>query len=219
MLFVNQIGALYVEKKMSRYQTVMTAVVSNRGRIDGISTEVQMPKYEKEEKLYLQMSTKQSYEEMSEVKERLLELLHYQKNRLAYRKRTEMAVEMVEQIEAEGNFPNANYAFDNGVLSRPLTELIESKGKHWVSEIECSRHIRWQDRWTRVDAVEQYLRESHPESFRLTLVTKRNGEVKSYWTFTKTVRLKKYGRKRLVIVHEREDLGDLPQRIYRVGCC
>ena len=29
-------------------------------------------------------------------------------------------------------FPNADYAFDQGVLSRPLTEVIEGSGKHWV---------------------------------------------------------------------------------------
>jgi len=32
--------------------------------------------------------------------------------------------------------------------------------------------------------------------------------VKSYWVFTKVVRLKRYGRKRLVIVHEQPDLTD-----------
>ncbi|MGF1569430.1 MAG: hypothetical protein ACFCVD_15410 [Nodosilinea sp.] len=35
---------------------------------------------------------------------------------LAYRKRTEMVVELVQQIESEGPFPNAPYAVDNGVL-------------------------------------------------------------------------------------------------------
>ena len=50
-----------------------------------------------------------------------------------------MAVDIVRQLEAEGAFPQADYAFDCGVLSRPLTELIEASGKHWVSEIESSR--------------------------------------------------------------------------------
>jgi hypothetical protein len=33
------------------------------------------------------------------------------------------------------------YGFDPGVLSHPLTTLIESVGKHWVSEIEKTRLI------------------------------------------------------------------------------
>jgi len=52
---------------------------------------------------------------------------------------------MVAQVEEEGKFPQADYAFDNGVLRLELTRLIESKGKHWVSEVESSRHILWQD--------------------------------------------------------------------------
>ena len=36
-------------------------------------------------------------------------------------------------------------------------------------------------------------------------VTCRNGEEKQYWLFTKVVRLKKYGEKRVVIVHEQEE--------------
>jgi hypothetical protein len=39
----------------------------------------------------------------------------------------------------------------------------------------------------------------------------RNGEKKQFWAFTKTVRLKRYGRKRLVIVHEKQDLADAPR--------
>ena len=39
-----------------------------------------------------------------------------------------MAVEMVKQIEIEGNYPEADYAFDQGVLTCALTSLIESVG-------------------------------------------------------------------------------------------
>ena len=85
----------------------------------------------KEELAYLEMTAKEHYEQMEQVRERLLELLHYQKNRLAYRKKTKIAVEIVSQLELEGQFKNADYAFDQGVLSRPLTELREVRlNKH-----------------------------------------------------------------------------------------
>ena len=77
--------------------------------------EVQIPEYAAEEKAYLEMTAQESYENVARVRERLVELLHYQKNRLAYHKRTAMAVDLVRQIEAEGHFPQAHYAFDNGV--------------------------------------------------------------------------------------------------------
>jgi hypothetical protein len=118
---------------------------------------------------------------------------------------------VVQQLEQEGHFPQAHYAFDNGVLTLELTRGIESVGKHWVSEVECSRHIQWQGQWRRVEAVAAALRRDHPESFRPVRVRCRNGETKQGWVFTKVVRLKRYGRKRLVIVHEHEDLSDAPR--------
>lgn len=198
----------YVQGCMSRYQTVVTAVVANQHLIDGLALEVQRPDYRQAERDYLKMTAQQSYTEMTQVRQRLLELLHHHKNCLEYRKRTEIAVDIVQQLEAEGQFPQAHYAFDNGLLCRELTRLIEQHQKHWVSELERSRLIQWQGQWRRVDAIAAELRTQHPESFRPLQVRCRNGKVKQLWAFTKTVRLKKYGRKRLVIVHELEDLSD-----------
>ena len=120
----------YVNRCWSCYQTVVTAVVANSKRMDGIAVEVQQPNYKEEELAYLEVTARKEYENLEQVRERLIELFHYQKNRLAYRKRTEIAVEIVRQLEEEGQFPGVPYAFDQGVLSRPLTELIEQSGKH-----------------------------------------------------------------------------------------
>jgi hypothetical protein len=54
-------------------------------------------------------------------------------------------------------------------------------------------------------------RQEHPESFRPKNVRCRNGEIWQIWALTKVVRLKKYGRKRLVVVHETTDLSDAPR--------
>lgn len=97
------------------------------------------------------------------------------------------------------------------MLTLELTRLIESKGKHWVSEVESSRHILWQDHWRRIDEVAAEVRLAHPESFRKVSVRCRNGETKEFWVFTKSVRLKRYGRKRIAMVHERADLTDKPR--------
>jgi hypothetical protein len=201
----------YVEAKMSRYQTIVTATIANREVIDGIELVIQEPSYEQEELNYLKMTSRESYEQMEQVRQRLIELFHDQKNRLAYRKRTEIAVDIANQIELEGNFREANYAFDNGVLTLALTEAIEQAGKHWVSEIEKNRNINWQGSWTRVDVIAEELRIISPSSFRHCQVKGRNGTTKSFWAFTKVVRLKKYGKKRLVIAHETEDLSDSPR--------
>src|SRR6202008_3196286 len=60
-------------------------------------------------------------------------------------------------------------------------------------------------------AVALKLRQNHPESFRRVVGRCRNGEQREFWGFTKTVRLKRYGRKRIVMVHERQDLTDNPR--------
>jgi len=201
----------HVENRLTPYQTVVTAVIANRGRLDGIEVRVQQPDRSKEERAYLQETVRESYAQMDEARGRLLELFHHFLHRLSYQKRTDMARAIVQQLEAEGHFPQAHYAFDNGVLSLELTRGIERAGKHWVSELERSRHIQWQGQWQRVDAVARALGREHPESFRPVRVRCRNGETKSFWAFTKMVRLKRYGRKRLVIVHEQEDLSDEPR--------
>ena len=201
----------HVDQRLVPYQTVVTAVITNRARLDGIEVMVQQPDRSEEEMAYLQETMRENYAQMEAARGRLLELLHHFMHRVGYQKRTEMAWEIVQQLEAEGHFPQAHYAFDNGVLRLELTRGIERVGKHWVSELERSRHIQWQGQWRRVDAVAQALRCEHPDSFRPVQVRCRNGETKSFWAFTKVVRLKRYGRKRLVIVHEQEDLRDAPR--------
>jgi len=201
----------YVERRMAQFQTTVTAVIANRQLIDGIDGQIQVPNVCQEEEAYLKATVQASYEQMEQARTRLLELLHHLEHKLAYKKRTEIVVEMVKQLEEEGNFPQADYAFDNGVLTIELTRLIESKGKHWVSEVESSRLILWKDQWRRIDDVARELREQHPESFRKVRVRCRNGEQKEFWAFTKTVRLKRYERKRIAMVHERADLTDHPR--------
>ncbi len=74
-----------------------------------------------------------------------------------------------------------------------------------MSELEKTRKIQWRGQWFGVAKVAQMLKEQHRESFRPIEVRCRNGELKTFWAFTKVVRLRKYGKKRLVIFHESDD--------------
>jgi hypothetical protein len=69
----------------------------------------------------------------------------------------------------------------------------------------------WQDQWRRIDEGATELRQRHPESLRPVAVRCRKGERKAYGAFTKSVRLKRYGRKRIARVYERADLTDTPR--------
>ena len=203
-------GYDYVEDKYCLFQTVLTAVISNQNLVDGIDVVVQEPSFIKKEKAYLKATAQPDYKQMEKLRQRLLELLHYDKHCRKHRKNTEIAVEIVLRIEEEGLFPLTHYAFDNGILCLELANCIEKAGKHWVSKAEKSRNVMWKGKWTRVDAVDKELCQNNPESFRETEVMERNGKKKKYWAFTKTLRLKRYGRKRLVIIHELQDLSDKP---------
>src|SRR5919198_3361313 len=88
----------YVERRTTLFQTVVTGVVSNREWIDGLEMVVQDPRDLKAEAEYLRATANASYEQMGEAQQRFLELLHYHAHRLQYRKRTEIAVEIVRQL-------------------------------------------------------------------------------------------------------------------------
>ncbi|MEK6571221.1 MAG: hypothetical protein AABZ61_07620 [Bacteroidota bacterium] len=210
-IFANTRTWDYVENRMAQLQTVVTAVISNRQRIDGLEVVVQEPSRRQEELNYLNHTAREAYEEMEEAQTRILELLYHFLHNKQYRKRTEIAVDLVRTIEEEGRFPRAHYAFDNGVLTLELTRLIESCKKQWVSELEGSRLIQWKGEWKSVQGIASELRSQHLEAFRPVMVRLRNGEKKLRYAFTKVVRLKKYGRKRLVIAHEEETLQDEPR--------
>ena len=73
----------YVERRMARFQTVVTAVVANRALVDGIEVRVQEPSVREAEEAYWQATARESYGHMEHVRARLLELLHHLQHRFA----------------------------------------------------------------------------------------------------------------------------------------
>src|SRR5262249_23282007 len=131
------------------YQTVVPAVLAKHDAIAGVEVVVQEAKEDEEEMAYLKETVQESYAQMDAARGRILEIFHYRLHQVSDKKRTEIALEIAQQLEHEGHFPRAHYAFDNGVLTLELTRFIESVGKHWGSELESSRHIQWQGYWRR----------------------------------------------------------------------
>ena len=115
-------------RRMARFQTTVTAVIANCQLIDGIGGCIQKSEVSKEEETYLKTTGPASYVQMEQVCTQLLELLHYLEHKLQYKKRREIVVERVRQLEEEGKLPQADYTFDNGVLTGELTRRIDSKG-------------------------------------------------------------------------------------------
>ena len=72
----------HVEHRLGPSQTVVTAVIASRERLDGVEVVVQSPDQRAEEAAYLQETVRQSYEQMEEARQRLLELWHHLQHRL-----------------------------------------------------------------------------------------------------------------------------------------
>src|SRR5262244_3043151 len=84
----------HVQQRLVPYQTVVTAVIANPARLDGIEVLVQQPNQQEEELAYLQETVRESYPQKEAARGRLLELLHHRVHRLGYKKRTEIALDI-----------------------------------------------------------------------------------------------------------------------------
>ena len=70
-------GYDYVKGCYGLFQTVLTAAVANRERLEGIDAEVQSPEQLAKEKIYLKETAGQDYDSLEAAHARLLELMHY----------------------------------------------------------------------------------------------------------------------------------------------
>jgi hypothetical protein len=138
-------------------------------------------------------------------------LLHPLIHRLADKQRPELARESVPQLAQEGHFPPAHSAFDHGVWTLAWRRCLEGAGQPWVSELASARHIQWEGQWPRVASVAERLRQEPPGSLCAVQGRGRHGETQPYGACTTVVRLKRYGRTRLGIVHARDALEDTPR--------
>lgn len=86
-----------VAHRTTLVHTVVTAVVANRDGFDGLDVVVQDPLALSAAEADWHTTATASYEPMAAVRPRLLELLHYQRHRRTYRKRTALVIEMVRQ--------------------------------------------------------------------------------------------------------------------------
>ena len=63
-IYATQRAYDYVEGRQSNYQTLVTAVVANAERVDGLAVEVQVPDYGEQERAYLAVNAEQEYQEL-----------------------------------------------------------------------------------------------------------------------------------------------------------
>jgi hypothetical protein len=124
------------------------------------------------------------YAQMTEGRQRGVELRHHQRHRRTCRQRTALVGEGGQPWETEGHVPQAPYACDNGVCSVALPRLIERGGPPGGSDSAGARHSHWRGQGRRVDQVAAEVRGQQPERVRPVTVPCRTGEEKQYWVCT-----------------------------------
>ncbi|MGE0826521.1 MAG: hypothetical protein AB7G75_18450 [Candidatus Binatia bacterium] len=155
------------------------------------------------------VGAKETYGQMQIMKDRAAELCSL-RSAASLQLPSEIVFDLVCRFERENAFPYAQYAFERNLLTLRLARLIESAGKHWVGQIAGDRSIQWEGPWRPLSDVAEHLRQESPQSFR-TLSLRWSDDTRKTWRiFSRSVRMDHYGRKRVVIAHERADLSDTP---------
>ena len=120
-------------------------------------------------------TAKAQYDSMEAARQRLLELLCYEKHRQQYHTRTDMAAAMIRHLESLEGFEDAAYAFDNCLLCKQVVDAVEDNKKEWVSALESTRLVLWNNDWTHLSVFAKHLRQQSPQSFRKHRYQKQNG--------------------------------------------
>jgi hypothetical protein len=149
-----------------------------------------------------------NFAEMRYLREHLRQLIASFAKQLAHKRPTEQVVAVIAALEEDNTFSGIQYAFERSVFSPRLATFIERHGRHWVSDLEGGRDVQWQGPWMRIEQVAEILRRESPQGFRRLAIRWEPGQTKQFWALTRSVRLDDYGRKRVVIAYEREDLSD-----------
>jgi hypothetical protein len=161
----------------------------------------------KEEKAYLESTVKGWYESRGEAIKRLVELLHYQKHVLDKRTKVDLACELVDEVEGNSLEPSV-YLFDTIYTTRQMAEKVESFKRNWIGRLATNRLVLVENRWTN---IMEFLGGLPKEAFRQIEMEKRNGKWKRVWAFSKVMKLKQLGYRRIVAVYDNEQRQGEPE--------
>jgi hypothetical protein len=200
----------YVEHRYTYAIQLVTSAISTGERVDLFDYRIYHRDFETQEKCYLEHTAVADSETDRAIWERRLEeLLAYQRNRLQAKTKSELAVELMNQMEGSGVAPDA-YAVDSGLFTPTIIGHVEQLNKPWVADSEKSRIL--------YSKGKQY----NCETFNATLsaeafkpITVRLGQQKkTRWVFSCTVRIRRYGKVRIAIIYHQPDKQGNPIYVF-----
>jgi len=145
------------------------------------------------------------FDERQRQIEKLKLLLIYELRKRRFKTKIELACELVDSTETLG-IKAKTYVFDSWFLSKRLTNHIRAYGKDWISVLKSNRILLIKGQ--RVP-LSQFIASLPKEAFKK--INLKNG--KCYWVFTKSVKLPKIGKVRIVISYTNQQLSGDPMTL------
>ena len=191
----------YVEGCYTYGIQLVTAAISTNDRLDGFDYRIYHRSFEKQERLYLEHTALPDDEpDISKWRRRLIELISFQLHKRQARSKSQLAVELIDEMEASEVAPNA-YAVDSGLFTPSVIERIQQSGKPWIADSQNNRILYHKGQQYNCETFQQTIPK---ESFKEVTVSIRHKE-RTRWVFTCSVRIRRYGKVRFAIIYDNPD--------------
>ncbi len=191
----------YVEERYTYGIQLVTAAISTNDRLDGFDYRIYHRSFQKQESLYLEhMALPDDESDIGKWRRRLVELLCFQLHKGQAKTKSQLAVELIDEMEASQVAPSA-YVVDNGLFAPLVIERIQQADKPWVADSEKTRILYYKGQEYNCERFQQTIPK---ESFKEVTVSIRHKE-RTRWVFTCSVRIRRYGKVRFAIIYDNPD--------------
>jgi len=200
----------YVENQYTYAIQLVTSAISTGDRLDAFNYRIYHRNFESQEKRYLEHTAVPDAQTDKAVwGRRLAELVAYRRNRLQALTKSQLAVELIDEMEESPAAPNA-YVVDNGLFTPTIIDHVEQLCKPWVADSKKNRVLHHKNNRYNCETFNATL---PPEVFKETTVCLGQRE-KTRWVFSCTVRIRRYGKVRLAIIYSKPDKEGNPIYVF-----
>jgi hypothetical protein len=191
----------YVEGCYTYGIQLVTAAISTNDRLDAFDYCVYHRSFQEQERLYLEHTALPDDEpDTNAWRKRLMELLSFQVNKEQAKTKSQLAVELIDAMEASDVAPNA-YVVDSSLFTPLVIGRIQQTGKPWVADSQKNRILYYKGQKHNCETFQQTIPK---ESFKKVTVSVRHEE-RTRWVFTCAVRIRRYGKVRFAIIYDNPD--------------
>jgi len=113
----------------------------------------------------------------------------------AFKSKLDLAIQLIEDAVIS-NIPFSCVVADSWYFCEKIIKYLASIGKYWVFASKSNRKICAKGLWM---SLREFTKTLRKEDFKQVTITKTNGKELSVWAFSKTVRMSKVGRVKVVI--------------------